>query len=907
MNERSKQMARWKKRLAAILLLIVVVTTGLVFTVIRSDDVVQAAEVIIHFKWSGDIPHLYYENVNGSRQATMNYPGVPMKDEGNGWYTYTIADANSADITLSIPTKDYQSTSANRENGEWWFDGLHWYTENPDAGIAVAEDSKNAGTAQDAQNNSSKEKEVISLSSQVNAAENKVTVHCYSENDIPNLYYWNALPEDIETPWPGVTMTKEKENWYSYEIPDISKVNVLFNIGSTQTEDLTAKAGEWWYKNGKWSKKDLSSTTVNPTPVQGDHNDFREESIYFIMTARFYDGDSSNNIHSDHDAEVGNGDNDPAWRGDFKGLIEKLDYIKALGFSAVWITPVVENASGYDFHGYHAVNFAKVDPRLESDGASYQDLINEAHKRGMKIIQDIVLQHTSNSGEEELFPMVDREYTLDKGASGNSVTTTPKDSARSKLNEFMSIVSNGKFNDYDAALSDTQNGPSYQYQSRDQWMKSDDMIYRKKVDIGWEDFTVTTGQFAGDCMELNTELPTVYNYLLDTYGNYINMGVDAFRIDTVKHISRLTMNEVFIPGFLEKAKAAGNDNFYMYAEVACRTNEFINHGVHQVSPFYYTWKSAKSYTWNHNSIDGKDNLETCRQEYNDGKSGSVEYNKYNNARLNGNEYHTPDHSEYSGMGVIDYGMHFSFEYASKAFDTGKAEDDYMNDSTYNVVYVDSHDYGPGMNGKNDQDGNDLWRYDGGPEAWAENMNLMFTFRGIPCIYYGSEVEFKAGLRIDNYHKPLEETGRAYFGDYLEGEVTATDFSKYTASGAVADTLNKPLAKHLQRLNMIRRSVPALQKGQYSTEDVNGGMAFKRRYTDSDTDSFVCVAITDGATFNNLPGGTYTDAITGDTQTISEGGSLTISAPGKGNMRVYVLDTNLTDAPGKVGEAGTYLK
>lgn len=349
-------------------------------------------------------------------------------------------------------------------------------------------------------------------------------------------------------------------------------------------------------------------------------------------------------------------------------------------------------------------------------------------------------------------------------------------------------------------------------------------------------------------------------------------------------------------------------NFYMYAEVACRTNEFINHGVHQVSPFYYTWKSSKTYAWNPDSTDGKDNLASCKQEYDDGASGAgIDYKKYNNARLNGNSYHTPDHSEFSGMGVIDYGMHFSFAYAGKAFETGKAEDDYMNDSTYNVVYVDSHDYGPGIDGKNDQDGNDLWRYDGGTEAWAENMNLMFTFRGIPCIYYGSEVEFKAGLRIDDYSKPLEQTGRAYFGDYLKGEVTASDFSVYNASGAVADTLSKPLSKHLQRLNQIRRAIPALQKGQYSTEDVNGGIAFKRRYTDSDTDSFVCVAITDGATFNNLPGGTYTDAVTGDSKTVGEGGSLTIAAPGKGNMRVYVLDTNLTDAPGKVGEAGTYLK
>ncbi|MBD5089096.1 MAG: hypothetical protein HDT30_09865, partial [Clostridiales bacterium] len=106
---------------------------------------------------------------------------------------------------------------------------------------------------------------------------------------------------------------------------------------------------------------------------------------------------------------------------------------------------------------------------------------------------------------------------------------------------------------------------------------------------------------------------------------------------------------------------------------------------------------------------------------------------------------------------------------------------------------------------------------------------------------------------------------------------------------------------------IRQSVPALRKGQYSVEDVNGSMAFKRRYTDENVDSFVCVTITDGATFQNLPGGTYTDAVTGDVQTVSEGGNLTISAPGAGNMRVYVLDTAKTKAPGKVGENGKYLK
>ena len=73
----------------------------------------------------------------------------------------------------------------------------------------------------------------------------------------------------------------------------------------------------------------------------GERTDFRDETIYFAMTTRFYDGDPKNNVCGwDHQSvQIANGD--PDWRGDFKGLIDRLDYIKALGFTAIWITPVV--------------------------------------------------------------------------------------------------------------------------------------------------------------------------------------------------------------------------------------------------------------------------------------------------------------------------------------------------------------------------------------------------------------------------------------------------------------------------------------------------------------------------------------------------------------------------------------
>ena len=119
------------------------------------------------------------------------------------------------------------------------------------------------------------------------------------------------------------------------------------------------------------------------------------------------------------------------------------------------------------------------------------------------------------------------------------------------------------------------------------------------------------------------------------------------------------------------------------------------------------------------------------------------------------------------MNIIDMRMHMNFGDASNAYHNGKDSDDSVNDATYNVVYVDSHDYGPNKSSV---------RYAEGTDAWAENMTLMWTFRGIPTLYYGSEIEFKAGQRIDcGPTCPLETTGRAYFGNQIAGSVTASDF------------------------------------------------------------------------------------------------------------------------------------
>lgn len=111
--------------------------------------------------------------------------------------------------------------------------------------------------------------------------------------------------------------------------------------------------------------------------------------IYFIMQDRFYDGDLTNNVDTDKS-------NPGTFHGgDIKGIIKKLDYIKSLGTTAIWLTPVFLNApSGY--HGYWIYDFYKIDPHFGTMD-DLKTMVSEAHKRNMKVIIDYVVNHTGQN------------------------------------------------------------------------------------------------------------------------------------------------------------------------------------------------------------------------------------------------------------------------------------------------------------------------------------------------------------------------------------------------------------------------------------------------------------------------------------------------------------------------------
>ena len=641
----------------------------------------------------------------------------------------------------------------------------------------------------------------------------------------------------------------------------------------------------------------VSMQTMATDVFTSNRTDFRDESIYFMMTTRFYDGDPSNNVLCWDNQEAQKSTKDPCWRGDFQGVIDKLDYIKALGFTAIWITPVVQNASGYDYHGYHASDFSKVDCRYQSgDGKKsgdvmFQELIDKAHAKGIKIILDIVLNHTGNFGEEHFCKEFDRDTRLRNQADINACMIPNLETLGS---------------DYPGLQ------PGYQYQRRLAMMKNTDgqnhdthNYWHHFGNFNWDLPNRWWAQIAGDCVDLNTENNTVADYLVKCYGNFIKMGVDGFRIDTSGHISRLTFCKQFIPQFAALGKQYEDKRlnkapFFMYGEVCARFGSVQYRNQDNLSPYYYTWKAPQNLM---DGFDGSQSYWDTQEIYDSGtgydaklmplceKDNANSPESNNTFMLNG-AWHEPDYSQSSGFNVIDFPLHYNFSNAGSAYGLAKSGDMKYNDATFNVVYVDSHDYGPQPN--------DGVRFGGSDAQWAENLSLMFTFRGIPCLYYGSEIGFKRGAKIDNGpNGPLSDTGRAYFGGYITGDVTATDFGEYKASGNVDATLNHDLAQHLIRLNKIRQAVPALRKGQWTDEGctpAKGGIAFKRAYKDS----YALVALNGGATFTDCPAGTYTDLVTGKTYT---GSTITVDAPNnQGQVRVLVKDWT----GGKIIEDGAFI-
>ena len=178
------------------------------------------------------------------------------------------------------------------------------------------------------------------------------------------------------------------------------------------------------------TKTEVKVTVVDRN--KGADFDWDEAVIYFAVTDRFFDGNSGNNdaVTGSYDKATNNGANSSYHGGDFAGLTAKLDYLKDLGVNTIWITPIVEQqetandstsddkenkgvTKSWGYHGYWAKDFEKLDRHLGTE-EEFSALLDAAHDRGMKVMVDVVLNH-SGYGVEDKF------NSILKDADGNFI------------------------------------------------------------------------------------------------------------------------------------------------------------------------------------------------------------------------------------------------------------------------------------------------------------------------------------------------------------------------------------------------------------------------------------------------------------------------------------------------------
>lgn len=196
-----------------------------------------------------------------------------------------------------------------------------------------------------------------------------------------------------------------------------------------------------------------TSTNVTVTERNKKDGDFDwdEAVIYFAVTDRFFDGNTSNNdAYGVKDYNTGDKGGSSYHGGDFAGLTQKLDYLKDLGVNTIWITPIVENITSdqhdadtdtatYGYHGYWASDFTKLNQHLGTE-EEFAALIDAAHSRGMKLMVDVVLNH-AGYGTEKYFNNIlegaDGKKIKMLRDSSNTVSGDDKQDALSDLPDFV--------------------------------------------------------------------------------------------------------------------------------------------------------------------------------------------------------------------------------------------------------------------------------------------------------------------------------------------------------------------------------------------------------------------------------------------------------------------------------------
>lgn len=302
-------------------------------------------------------------------------------------------------------------------------------------------------------------------------------------------------------------------------------INTNTNSLASVTTNLAANCGA---ASSSSSPASSSSGSSSSAPAVAD---FRSRTMYFVFVDRFANGSTANDNGTNPSATStvksagGQSEWKKYWGGDIAGLISKLDYLQSMGVSAIWVTPLVDNinvgAEG-GYHGYWARDFYSVDEHL-GDWALVDELDAQMEARGMKLVLDIALNHSNQDDQYEFGALYKEGAFITDFASGKNTWYN----------------ANGAISDCgDTNPATTCNG---------EW--DDPWSFRNKSLFNLTDFKHgTTSNSLAD------------QYLIDAALKWMDHGVDAFRIDAIKHIE-----PSFINRFTSAVRARKADT-YIFGE-----------------------------------------------------------------------------------------------------------------------------------------------------------------------------------------------------------------------------------------------------------------------------------------------------------------------------------------------------
>jgi glycosidase len=500
---------------------------------------------------------------------------------------------------------------------------------------------------------------------------------------------------EVRIDYPGVKLL---------EVHKVENPNYLF---ADLEISATAKAGKMtigFFLNGKKRFEnvyELKDRTQNANRIQAVTN---KDLIYLLMPDRFSNGDPKNDVVKGMKETKLNRDS-MYYRhgGDLQGVINKLDYLKDLGITALWMTPEIENdMSLASYHGYAATDHYKIDPRYGSL-ALYKTLVDKVHEKGMKIVKDIVHNHM---GTEHWFfkdmPMK------------NWVNEWPVFTQTSYRDEPVM--------DPHASKAD-----------------------QKKMLDGW---------FVPTMPDFNQRNPYVQNYITQNHIWWVEYaGIDGLRLDTYPY-----NDPEYMKDWANKIKAE-------FPTLSIFGETLVNSAAAQA---YFTGGNTVSRGFD-TELPGVTDavMKNAIYEALNGKSGWTD-------------------------GVF-------------RLYTTIAQDFLYQDADRNVIFLDNHDMSRFYSMVNE----DLNKYKSG-------MALLLTLRGIPQVYYGTEILMK------NYSNP-DGLVRSDFPGGWAGDKS----DKFTAAGRSPQ--ENEAWNYFRTLANYRKNSPALQSGKMMQYVPENGLYTYFRY------------------------------------------------------------------------------